>query len=79
MTYLPLLPPPDPDRAQLNWLVLNNACLPCLGMSLLVDFALVKRRGQSKMAEEEEQVVQEETEEEVSCTSLCASLSGLCQ
>ena len=28
------------------------------------------------MAEEEEQVVPEETEEEVSCTSLCVSLSG---
>jgi len=28
------------------------------------------------MAEEEEQVVPKETEEEVSCTSLCASLNG---
>ena len=28
------------------------------------------------MAEEEEQVVPAETEEEVGCTSLCASLSG---
>lgn len=43
-------------------------------MSLLVDLALVQRS--VKMAEEEEQVVTEETEEEVGYTSLSASLSG---
>lgn len=48
--------------------------MPTLGISLLVDFALVQRS--VKMAEEEEQVVTEETEEEVGCTSLSGSLSG---
>ena len=55
-------------------LVLNNAYpgdVPTC--STLVDFALVQRS--VKMAEEE-QVVTEETEEEVGCTSLSASLSG---
>ena len=51
-------------------LVLNNAYS---GDVPTLDFALVQRS--VKMAEEE-QVVTEETEEEVGCTSLSASLSG---